>query len=220
MGYLLLGREYRDLPRIESHIGNDTASTSAILEIAQPGDLLLVKTTGIGYAFGRRITRNRYDHIAVVLPENETLNIVYPKTVILPLSTLGKPRNTPLILRPNWTTPEQREEFIREMLGFLSVKYDLTKTFVGIFLTCLNTCLGLRVPKRKLRDSASRWICTEAILVSLFRTFPEFEVIKKMKLDYNILGFATTNDFLRISKKFPDLLKLNECPTLNKISDR
>ena len=209
MGYFLLGREYWDLPRIESCSGDDTAGTLAILETAQPGDLVLVKTTAIGYAFGRRITRNQYDHIAVVLTEGETLNIIFPKTVKLPLSAFRKPGNAPLILRPNWRTTEQRDEFIREMLGFMDAKYDLTKTFVGIFFTCLNTWLGLRAPKRKLRDSASKWICTEAIVVSLCKVYPEFEVIKSMKLDYNILGFATTNDFLRIAKRYPDLLTID-----------
>jgi len=36
----------------------------------------------------------------------------------------------------------------------------------------------------------------------------DFYVIKDIKLDYHSIGFATTNDFLRISKHFPGLLQV------------
>ena len=209
MGYVLLGREYRELPETES-CSKDPAGASAVLEMARPGDLLLVKTTGRGYALGRSITRNSYDHIAVVLPDNETLNIIFPRAVILPLSAFRKPQNAPLILRPQWESTEQRDTFIREMQGFVDARYDLTKTFTGIFLTCLCTWLGIRVAMRKRREPPSKWICTEAILASLFKASREFEAIKGMKLDYTILGFATTNDFLRISARFPNLLAIQK----------
>ena len=208
MGYLLWGSEYCDLPNIRSQSGKNSVTSLTVLKLAQPGDLILIKTPGTGFAFGRRITRNHYDHVAVVMHNNETLNIVMPKTIKLPLSVFNKPENAPLILRPNWTTQEQRDEFIKEMQGYLGKTYDVTKTLLGIFLTCLSTWAGIRIRMKKSKDSASKWICTEAILLSLFKTFPDFRVITKMKLGYNILGFATTNDFLRICKRFSNLLRI------------
>ena len=179
-----------------------------ILERAQPGDLVLVRTRRVGFAFGRRLTRNRYDHIAVVLHNNETLNIVMPKTVKLPLSTFGKPGNTPLILRPNWNTTEQRDKFLMEMERFIGGTYDTKRALLGSLLTFLNTWVGIRIKINKLTDSASKWICTEAIIISLLKISPDFEVLDRIKLDYHTLGFATTNDFLRISREYPKLLEV------------
>jgi len=210
MGYLLLGKEYRDLPNISLYDEKEKcdARSLATLGRAQPGDLILVRTRRTGFAFGRRLTRNHYDHIAVVLHNNETMNIIMPKTVRLPLSTFSKPGNDPLILRPNWRTPEQREKFIAEIQGFMGGTYNLNRTLLGVLLTFLSTWVGIRIRMRKLGNSASKWICTEAIIVSLLKTFPDFKAINGIKLDYHVLGFATTNDFLRISKKFPDLLRI------------
>jgi hypothetical protein len=86
--------------------------------------------------------------------------------------------------------------------------YNLNRTLLGVLLVFLSTWFGIRIRMKKLGNSASKWICTEAIIISLFKTFPDFEAINGIKLDYHVLGFATTNDFLRISKEFPDLFRV------------
>ena len=76
MGYLLLGNGYARLPSMETNVDNGRRTASAALRNTQPGDLILVKTPGIGFAFGRKMTRNHYDHVAVDLHGNKTLSIV------------------------------------------------------------------------------------------------------------------------------------------------
>jgi len=212
MGYWLPGKEYRAPPDICSgdYKQRSDADVLATLGRAQPGDLILAKTRGAGFALGRVLTRNRYDHIAVVLHDSETLNIVMPKTIKLPLSTFGKPGNAPLIMRPNWKAQEQRDSFIAEMEGFVGGHYNLKRTLLGILVIVLSTWLGIRIRIKKLKPQTAKWICTEAIIVSLLKTFPVFKAIEGIKLDYNTLGFGTTNDFLRISCSLPHLMKIEK----------
>lgn len=209
MGNLILGKEYFEFSQIQpsAETKNLDSYIISMIKKIQPGDLLLVRTPGIGYSIGRKLTRNTHDHIAVVLNKGVTLNIVNPITVIRPISIFCKPNRNPLILRPKWRDMEQRKRFVKEIEKFSNSVYNVKKTIFGVFFTSLYGWLGIRMPMKKLDESAKRWICTEAILISLLKTFPEFKVINNIKLDYHSLGFATINDFLRISKHFPELLK-------------
>lgn len=172
----------------------------------QPGDLILVKTPGIGFAIARRLVRSDYDHVAVVMHNDNTLNIVMPRAVMLPLSVVSKPQNAPLVLRLNWHTIEQREQFIAEMQRYAGVAYDTRKTLIGIILVFLRAWLRVKF-RLEMRDASTRKaICTEAILLSMMKALPDLEVIDGMELDYYLLGFGTTNDFMRIAKQFPNLL--------------
>ena len=210
MGTLVFGREHFRFVDVEAYTSSpqDESRLSSALDAAQPGDLLLVKTPGLLYSFGRRLTRNIYDHIAVVMEDGETLNIVQPRAVVLPVRFFSRAERKPLILRPQWTDPAQSERFVLEMKKFSSGKYNLGKTLVGIATSALYGWLGIRLPMRKPSDSAPKWICTEAIISSLERALPGFEVTSHDKLDYNALGFATTNDFLRVAREHPDLLRV------------
>jgi hypothetical protein len=211
MGSIILGSEYFQFPDIIPyvHAGDiETSRVIATLKAAQPGDLLLIKTPGIGFELGRRLTRNLYDHIAVVLEDGKTMNIVNPRAVILPVMAFAKPERKPLVLRPKWKNPEQRQRFVEEMKAFDRGPYNLKKTLIGITTSVLYAWLGLRIPIKKLESPAPRWICTEAILTSIMRAYPDFQRINHIKLDYNSLGFATTNDFFRICKSCPDLLEV------------
>lgn len=174
----------------------------------EPGDLILVKTPGIGFALARCLVRSKYDHIAVVLNDDETLNIVVPRAVMLPVAVISKPANAPLVLRPGWEVPEQRENFIAEMRRYTGVAYDTRKALMGILLTLLNTWLGLKVRLRKRDGPITKSICTEAILLALIKAIPSMATIHGMKLDYNVLGFGTTNDFLRVAGQSPHLLRI------------
>lgn len=207
MGCLFSGHAY-----LPSHpaIPDETHAfpATAYIAMAQPGDLILVKSRGPIYSVGRRLTGNRYDHIAVLLDKQETLNIVRPRAILLSVRTLFKPRNTPLILRPQWRNARQCEDFVLAMRAFSGIAYDVRKTLRGILYSLLHTWFAIRIPMPKSHISSSRWICTEAIIVTLCLTFPEFKAIDSLTLDYNRLGFATTNDFLRIAGQLPDVLQV------------
>ncbi|MBE0480961.1 MAG: hypothetical protein IBX68_08270 [Dehalococcoidia bacterium] len=198
MGFFLNRRDYRDLVRGRPDLA---AATNT-----QPGDLILVRTSGVLFAAGRKLTRNRYDHIAVVLEGGRTLNIILPKAVVLPVSAVTKPVNEPLVLRPAWQTPEQRARFLAGMDRYKDVRYHTRRSLIGIFLSCVNTWTGLKFRLKKPDESAPCWICTEAIIAGLLNALPAFEPVNTMRLDYNLLGFATTNDFLRIARDLPQVL--------------
>lgn len=180
----------------------------ALVQHAQPGDLILIRTPGVRFAIARWLARSSYDHIAVVMYDDQTLNIIMPRAIMLRLSSIGKPRNAPIVLRTNWHSAEQREEFIAEMQRLLGAAYDARKALLGIVSTFLRAWLRLRLRLIRQRMSSNKYICTEAILVSLVKTHPGFSAIDGMELDYHALGFATTNDFLRIAEGLPDLLQV------------
>jgi len=208
MGSIVLGKEY--FPKKNRYLVDNINRNAIIsrLKRIQPGDLLLVKTPGTIYKIGRKITKNIYDHIAVVLYDDETLNIVVPKTIIRPTTIFSKPNRIPLIVRPKWKNTSQLKSFIIEMTKFKSSIYNKKKTIIGILLSTLYSRLGIKFRMKKLDETSRRWICTEAILICLMKAFPEFKAITRLKLDYNSIGFATTNDFLRISEQFPELLNV------------
>jgi hypothetical protein len=208
MGRLLLGKEYFPSDELYSISKINYISNFERIKRLKPGDLLLVKTPGVIYRLGRKITKNIYDHIAVVLYNNETLNIVVPETVIRPTSLFSKSNRIPLILRPKWVNVEQKKKFIYEMEKFRNIQYNSKKTIIGVFINMIYSRLGIKIKIKKLDRTAKRWICTEAILLCLMEAFPEFSTINTLKLDYNEIGFATTNDFLRITEKFPELLEV------------
>ncbi len=173
----------------------------------QPGDLLLIRTPGRGYAFGRRIGRNRYDHVAVAVGRGMTMNIVSPHARLIPLSRLLATRPDRLVLRPVWQNEAQREAFVSFMEGFDGRPYDMRRALTGIGLNILYAWLAIRIPLHRPQPGTHIWVCTEAILENLRAAIPAFREIEMLPLDYYRLGFSTTNDFMRIAKWRPDLLR-------------
>ncbi len=179
----------------------------SIVEKLEPGDLILVQTPGRSFSLGRKLTQNPYDHVAVVIDHGQTLNIVKPKPVIVPVEHITEPHRAPLALRPAWGTPEQAPLFIENMTAFRDCSYDLQRAVLGICLVTLRAWFGLSLRMIPLRNGARKSICTEAIILSLIKSLPGFEEIKEIPLDFVTLGFATTNDLLRIARSRPDLLR-------------
>ncbi len=180
---------------------------SGIEHKVQPGDLLLIRTPGRIYSLGRKLTRNAYDHVAVVINEGKTLNIVPPRAVVVPVELMSHARRAPLILRPVWKTPQQACDFVAAMGQLEGVSYALRHTLAGITLVMLRTWFGISIRMKPLPEDTQRWTCTEAILLYLTRTIPGFREIQEIPLDYFSIGFATTNDLLRIAQNRPDLLR-------------
>lgn len=177
-------------------------------DLIQPGDLLLIKTPGLIYKIGRKLTGNTHDHIAVCLENGNTLNIVNPRAVIIPVDYFLKRQKNPVLLRPKWQNLDQRRYFIREMEQFRGCRYNLAKTFRGIVSTGLYNWLHVRIRMKKTDESASKWICTEAVIQRLCTAYPDFKAVFNIKLDYQYLGFGTTNDFMRITREYPDLIQV------------
>jgi hypothetical protein len=179
----------------------------SVLEKLEPGDLILVQTPGWSFSLGRKLTQNPYDHVAIVVDQGQTLNIVNPRAVDVPTEHITEPHRAPLVLRPVWDSPEQVPLFIENINTFRDIAYDFQHAVMGICLVTMREWLGLSLRLKPLRNGTRKCICTEAIILSLIKSLPSFEEITEMALDYVALGFATTNDLLRIARNRPDLLR-------------
>ncbi len=172
-----------------------------------PGDILLTQTYGFFYSLWRRLSCTMYDHTAVVLEHNETLNVVYPLTIKLPASHFFRSDKSPIALRPVWKNEKQLEEFLHSMYRLEGTHYNLFRGFFNISNMMTYYRLGLKVPLKVPEITSKRWVCTDVILMYLHKIIPEFSNIDKLDLDLFRFGFTSPNDFLRIAYYMPDLLK-------------
>jgi hypothetical protein len=186
--------------------------------MVSPGDLILVKSTGAVFAAGRRMTGNPYDHVAVVVSDGGTLNIDKPSSRLLPQERLLRPHLHPLVLRPAWPSPEDRDRFVGWIESLVGRQYDTGRTLRLVPRRLLRRFLGVAVPLERPPLDAPRWICTDAVLMGLERTLPLGDALEALALDWIVLRCGTTNDFLVLSERRPDLLA--PVPTRPRPADR
>jgi len=184
VGSMSIEPDYLRFPEVHTYIKADTDESSMlhILDDARPGDLLLVRTPGLGFLIGRKVTGNLYDHIAVVLEEGMTLNIVSPRTVIVPITCFTRSIRKPLLIRPNWSSSEQVDLFITKIKERAAGPYNMRKALTGVFTAAAYTWLRIRIPMPKPEDSAARWICTEAIICALLMVLPASAAMEAKRL--------------------------------------
>ncbi len=187
-------------------IGNSSRSTNLYSKLA-PGDILLTQTYGFFYALWRKLSCTMYDHSAVVLENNETLNIVYPVAKKLPASHFFRSDKSPMALRPVWRNEKQRMEFLNSMQQFEGTHYNLFRGVFNISNMMIYYRLGLKIPLKVPEITSKKWVCTDAILMYLQKIMPEFSPIDTLDLDLFRFGFTSPNDFLRIAYYMPDILK-------------
>lgn len=179
----------------------------SIVPTAQPGDLILVRSSSKGYGLGRAATGNTHDHIAVVVRDDMTTNIVSPATKKIPVERMLKPHLQPVVLRPAWRSDAQREAFVTWMESLDAKPYDVRRTLFLIPRLLLKHWLRIAVPFRALPAERERWICTDAVFIGL-EAEPDFQAaIRETPLDWVTLRCATTNDFLRLAEARPDILR-------------
>lgn len=173
----------------------------------EPGDLILVRSSAKGYGLGRSATGNTYDHIAVVVNDEKTLNVVTPIGRLLPVENLLRPHLRPVVLRPAWRSDSQRAAFVAWMESLEAKPYDVRRTLALIPRLVLKHWLRIAVPFTPLPSPRERWICTDAVFIGL-EAEPEFQTaIRELALDWIALRCATTNDFLRLAEARPDILR-------------
>ncbi len=187
-------------------IGNNPVDESLYSRLV-PGDILLTQTYGAFYTLWRKISCTLYDHSAVVLEDNETMNVVYPVTKRLPASHFFRPGKSLLILRPVWKNTEQLSEFLRSMHRLEGTRYNSLRGIVNISNMMIYYRLGLKIPLKIPAMTSRRWVCTDAILMYLRKIMPGFSAIDALDLDLFRFGFTSPNDFLRIAYYLPDILK-------------
>lgn len=173
----------------------------------QPGDLILVKSRGRVYELARRFARNPYDHVAVVTAGGRTINIDKPSTRVLPVERLLRESLRPLVLRPRFASEDEQTRFVGELEGLVGAPYDVRRTLQLIERLLERRVLGRARPVPFLGWERRKWICTDAVLLSLERHVTGFSALRSMPLDWTSLGSATTNDLLELARTRPDLLQ-------------
>ena len=191
---------------LEIVTGNSSAS-SALYQKLAPGDILLTQTYGFFYAFWRRLSCTTYDHSAVVIEDNQTLNVVYPVTMKVPADHFFRSGKSPAALRPVWRNEQQRRDFLDSFKRLEGTRYNSFRGVFNISNAMIYNTLGLKIPLHVPEITEKRWVCTDAIRVYLQKSIPEFSKIRELDLDLFRFGFTTLNDFLRIAYYMPDLLK-------------
>ncbi len=186
--------------------GSSTAA-AALYHKLVPGDILLTQTYGFFYALWRRLSCTLYDHSAVVIENNQTLNVVYPVTIKMPADHFFRSGKTPMALRPVWRSERQLRDFLDSFKQLEGTRYNSFRGFFNISNAMMYHRLGLKIPLKVPEITDKRWVCTDAIILNLQKSIPEFSNIKKLDLDLFRFGFTTLNDFLRIAYYMPDLLK-------------
>lgn len=172
----------------------------------EPGDLILVKSRGRVFAAARWLFANPYDHVAVVVGDGKTVNIDKPRSRLLPVERLLAASHHPLVLRPAWKSSAARDEFVRWIDGLTGRDYDVARTLRLLPRLVLKRFARVSWPLRRPDDHSLRWICTDAVLLGLERFARNSESLSGLPLDWNSLRCGTTNDFLVISERCPELL--------------
>ena len=180
--------------------------------VLEPGDLILVKSHGRLFAFGRWLGGNPYDHVAVVVGNGQTINIDKPRTRQLPLERLLRASHEPLVLRPAWPSAAARDRFVQWIERLAGREYDVQRTLRLIGALIAARVLHLHRPLRAPHADQPKWICTDAVLLGL-EQFAGAD-LTMLELDWNRLRCATTNDLLTIRMERPDLLR--EIPALQR----
>ncbi len=172
----------------------------------EPGDLILIKSSKLVFAFFRWLAGSPYDHVAVVIEDNKTINIDKPMTGRLMVQRLLRSELQPLVLRPRFNDEQQRISFVRWIEGLSTCRYDTHRTLQLLvrllFRRLFCWAPSMEPPRMKQRQ----WICTDAVLLGLETYMTGFREIQNLPLDWVRLHCGTTNDFLKIANLRRDLL--------------
>jgi hypothetical protein len=105
-------------------------------QYVRPGDLILVKTPSSYYGLMRKIFNSKYDHTVVVVDEERSLHISYPKARLVPTYIFMHILREPLVIRLNiFQTKKETENIKRELFLFnlkhsaIGKRYDSAKVF-------------------------------------------------------------------------------------------
>lgn len=105
-------------------------------QFVRPGDLILIKTPGPFYGVMRKLFGSAYDHTVVVVDEERSLHIAYPKAKLVPTFIFMHILREPLVLRLNIFQTKRTEDQVKKELFLFSIKhaaigkrYDAAKVF-------------------------------------------------------------------------------------------
>ena len=172
----------------------------------EPGDIILVRTPGFFYEGFRLISSFDYDHVLVALTRpDHSLHVSPPLARRIQSSKLLVQIRQPLVLRPK-LSQEERFRFALECESLVGKDYDLFRMY-GILARWLaekQFHIGRFLPKLSTPQMNNRaWLCTDAVLMCLFRASPKIRKIcegKSAELDFFRTGGASIHDFLKLKE--------------------
>lgn len=118
---------------------SDTEKTQAMAmakQFVRPGDLILIKTPSTFYGLMRRLFESKYDHTVVVVDEERSLHITYPRARLVPTYLFMHILREPLVIRLNLFHSKQTQDLVKKELFLFNLKhaaigksYDASKVF-------------------------------------------------------------------------------------------
>ena len=184
--------------------------------IVKAGDIVLIRTPGQLLKTARIVTRNSFDHVLVVLKESKVLHVSPPKVRLLSLTKALDPKFSPVFLRPS-LTPLELETFLKCANSFVGAPYNFARVIALVSRLTVDAQLGIKFGRPLGRQSllGNGAICSDVVFMCLCRASATFQkVLADSKLanvlDYTCHGGASLNDFVRLNKFAPKLLRYVE----------
>ncbi|CDW74132.1 leucine rich repeat family protein [Stylonychia lemnae] len=184
-----------------------------------PGDLILIRTPSSIYEAFRRLGESYYDHIAVVLDDQLSLHISYPRTKVVPTILFTHKKKQPLIIRPNYKSDQQREQFLQTIQKMsMGKQYDYYR-IIQVLIS-----QSLFETKKYEDNSTNKIICSHQIYLALSQTMKTINDQVSRSNDYEVhkLGTFTLSDFIKLAQKNPkdfDCFSLYSLDELKENSD-
>lgn len=230
------------LSSINNHSNHNRQFYTQLIQLKQalkPGDLLIVRTPGQFYRLFRLFTGHKFDHLAIVMNNNEFLHVGPPDIRLLPIELLLQPNRKTIVLRPKLKQNELNQ-LLLTLNNLIGQKYDSIKVYSFIaklaiqkFITGKNKQFLIKHPAIKdsliLSNTLNNknnynnsndihsFICTDAILSRLMGVSEEFRcTVESLNyLDYSLLKSWSINDVYNLAILKPNLLKQINLPPID-----
>ncbi|CAD8167877.1 unnamed protein product [Paramecium pentaurelia] len=166
----------------------------------QVGDFILTQTDSFVYSLSRSILKIEYDHLLVLIREDQLLHIGWPKIrIINPLQILRQSSKY-IIFRPPYQEGEL-QKFLMYLQTSLQADYDYQKLLQGMIKKLVN-----KVPTDPIPYSSnlkSSRVCTDLIFYWLEASSAKFRELLPDYLgylDYPLIGSFTPDDINTLAK--------------------
>ncbi|CAD8062210.1 unnamed protein product [Paramecium sonneborni] len=166
----------------------------------QVGDFILTQTDSFLYSLARSVLKIEYDHLLVLIKDDQLLHIGWPKIrIINPLQILSQSSQY-IIFRPQYQQGEL-QKFIMYLQTSLSADYDYQKLLKGMLKKLVNKIPTDPIPfQPNLRTSR---VCTDLIFYWLEASSAQFRELLPNYLgylDYPLIGSFTPDDINTLAK--------------------
>jgi len=184
-----------------------------------PGDLVLTQTPGPIHATIRKVAHWRYDHLALIIDDENMLHIAPPHIRLLSSNVLLMKKRNPLVLRVN-ISKEERERIRTQLLKDVGERYDYSTALgLSVRVAALKMFEFGKKEKKEILDESKRYICSDLIAYTFMELSPSFKNVCKRnfkKLDISNYQSFSPDDFWRLSELDSSMVsKIHDSPVLD-----